>query len=177
MQIDKTIAGWLRPLRGLPCWNAQRGYGSFLTMEFGAPRLDIRGPTPKRHRHVFVKGAYHLWIQMCDWTIEANGTELANSESSDEVIDKAMRQVDSRYLERLRLDARNKSAALTFESGVTIAMQAFDDWEPDLDWDIWLLFGPDHIIAYDLSGALSYNNREGDERKRHLTFDECDIVL
>jgi hypothetical protein len=37
----------LRRLFGKPCWQAQKGYASFLTFDFGTPRLEIREPLKK----------------------------------------------------------------------------------------------------------------------------------
>jgi hypothetical protein len=35
------LADAFDPVRGLPSWDVRRGHGSFLTLEFGPPRLEI----------------------------------------------------------------------------------------------------------------------------------------
>lgn len=43
------VAAAFRPLYGLPCWNVRPGQGSFLTLEFGTPHLEIIEPREARH--------------------------------------------------------------------------------------------------------------------------------
>lgn len=44
--IDETdpVGSVFAPLIGLPAWNVQKGQGSFLTFDFGAPHLSITEP-------------------------------------------------------------------------------------------------------------------------------------
>ena len=39
-QFDRSFA----KLLGLPCWGVKRGWGSFLTLEFGEPHLEVVEP-------------------------------------------------------------------------------------------------------------------------------------
>ena len=67
-----------RPIYGLPCWNVWYGWGSFISMEFGEPRLENREPqcrpnlSPRLRRHrarrlVTVRGEWRLSIHSCRW--------------------------------------------------------------------------------------------------------------
>jgi hypothetical protein len=44
MQIAPIFHRVFREIYGKPCWNVRPGYGSFLTLEFGKPHLDVREP-------------------------------------------------------------------------------------------------------------------------------------
>src|ERR1700676_478999 len=80
------------PLIGLPAWFIQRGHGSFLTLEFGAPHLEIREPKVVRpdmdervaallrRRQVSLGGEWHLWIYCCHWRVLSGSEEIAWSE-------------------------------------------------------------------------------------------------
>src|SRR5436305_1318277 len=86
------------PLIGLPAWFVHQGYGSFLTLEFGAPHLRVREPRAARgnvsekvkklflKRRVSVKGEWHLWIYCCQWRVSDDGQEIAWSDSPDRKI-------------------------------------------------------------------------------------------
>jgi hypothetical protein len=39
-QIERVV----RRLYGKPCWGVKPGFGSFLTLEFGKPNLEVREP-------------------------------------------------------------------------------------------------------------------------------------
>ena len=41
-----AVEAAFQPVLGLPCWGVQCGYGSFLTLEFGQPRLEVVEPRP-----------------------------------------------------------------------------------------------------------------------------------
>ena len=61
-------------LYGMPCWGVKPGQGSFLTMEFGQPHLEIRDPRETLHtrsvklkqayakRKVILHGEWFLWV-------------------------------------------------------------------------------------------------------------------
>ena len=81
MKREDLIRLTFEHVYGLPCWNAKSGWGSFLTMEFGLPHLEIREPSPPKpdwslrtrrsqaRRLVVVHGEWHLWIYCCEWKV------------------------------------------------------------------------------------------------------------
>ena len=97
-QIERSFA----PLIGMPCWGVSRGYGSFLTLEFGAPKLIVREPreptrkvSPRVQREfarrlVSVHGRWHLWIYCCEWYLRDSG-KLVGDWTTPRRIDRAAR--------------------------------------------------------------------------------------
>jgi hypothetical protein len=45
MLIAPIFHKLFREIYAKPCWNVKPGYGSFFTLEFGRPHLDVREPT------------------------------------------------------------------------------------------------------------------------------------
>jgi hypothetical protein len=73
--MDPVVESF-RPLLGLPSWLVKRGYGSFITLEFGQPQIregryvaregylpDI--PIGVELRPTSVCSDWHLWIYSC----------------------------------------------------------------------------------------------------------------
>lgn len=56
----KEIASILKNIIGKPCWNVKKGYGSFITFEFGEPKLNCyevkRRQDNLPERHIYVRG-------------------------------------------------------------------------------------------------------------------------
>jgi hypothetical protein len=139
------------PLRGLPAWNVRRGYGSFLTLEFGAPQLVIREPRVastrssakvrklRARRLVNVTGDWHLWIYCCNWRIDTGGKTLAVSEASNQRIDKAAKELNGQRLIDVFVDPATGASAFTFDLGATLRTWP---WEPDGDgpYEQWMLY-------------------------------------
>src|ERR1700730_15266743 len=48
MESDAIFDRIFKMLYGKPCWNVKPGYGSFLTLEFGKPHLQIHEPRKPR---------------------------------------------------------------------------------------------------------------------------------
>src|SRR5688572_1134950 len=94
-------------LGGERCWGVKRGYGSFLTLEFGSAHLVIREPRAPdgdvsrsirelfARRLVRARGRWHLWIYCCDWRVSSNGAVVGDSTSARR-IDRAARGLTAR---------------------------------------------------------------------------------
>lgn len=105
-QVEQSF----RALYGQPCWPAKRGYGGFLTFEFGEPHLEVDEPrlsryvfSPKRQekvlqRLVTVHGDWHLWVYCCDWSIAYHGRQLARFGSRPQRVDHALTLLDGQAL-------------------------------------------------------------------------------
>lgn len=158
------------PLYGHPCWNAKSGYGSFLTMEFGEPHLVIREPrvagpeTSDRRRrdlarrHVYLRGAWHLWIYCSEWHVYTGDTLIGDSDlegSTKERIDLAAAELDGQVLTRVTLDPHRGSSVFYFDLGSRLETRPY---EPDTKQ--WYLYQPDgNVLTYRSDGY--YNQSPG----------------
>ncbi len=142
--LPRQIAAAYGPILGCPAWQVKKGHGSFLTLEFGEPRLEIREPREDRHfrnRNVTICGDWHLWIYCCNWAIAQNGKHLAHSESDDEAIAKATAQLDGQCLKRLWMEPGTVVTHFEFDLGAVLKTFPYDD-DDDEPNEQWMLFEP-----------------------------------
>lgn len=142
--IPRQIASAFAPILGRPAWQVKQGHGSFLTLEFGEPRLEIEEPKERRgrrYRIVTICGDWHLWIYCCDWEIIQDGVRFAHSESDDQTIERATNQLDGQCLEKLWIEPRTVATHFEFDLGGILSTFPYedDDDEPD---EQWMLFEP-----------------------------------
>lgn len=147
---------------GLPTWQVRKGVGSFLTLEFGAPHLRIREPYSSRsespaarrlaaRRQVTVSGQWHLWIYMCNWTISANGLQLADNEASNAAIDRAIRYIDGQKLESVEVMRKDMKTVFQFDLGGNLATWPYADEEVQSDAQ-WILYDHGAKMTRSLNG-------------------------
>lgn len=80
---------------GETAWAASRGFGSFMTVNFGPP-----DPT----HNTF--GLWHLWVQGAYWEIIANHTEvLVDQSDQDETQDQVLSKLNGRRFITIHLTA------------------------------------------------------------------------
>jgi hypothetical protein len=163
-QIDRTVAA----LRGKPAWGVKKGYASFLTLEFGEPRLIVREPIRSsiahsarvrrslERRHVYVKGQCHLWIYMCDWKVTSGGRLIGDS-TSGRRISRAAQFIDGQALTDIILPPRGARTRFVFDLGGVLETRPFDRGSEQ-----WLLFEPSgHVLTFRVDRQYSY----GDAKK------------
>lgn len=166
-----AIEARFQPLRGLPCWNAKSGYGSFLTLEFGEPYLDIREPreasstASKRvqralaRRLVVVHGEWHLWIYCCQWNVYTGKKLVGHSaldSSSKRPIGRAARELDGQKLMHVEVDPSRGASVFSFDLGSRLETQPYD-----ADSEQWMFYQPDGmVLSYRADGA--YSHQPGD---------------
>lgn len=136
-------------LYGKPCWGVKQGHGSFLTMEFGNPHLEIREPiavsaeASKKVRAVlakqgaYIKGDWHLWIYCCAWEVLFNDKQLAHSESSDGRIMRAANFLNGQKLVRFSIVPRGTRCVFEFDLGGILKT-----WPFSKAHEQWLLYEP-----------------------------------
>jgi hypothetical protein len=134
-------------LLGLPCWGVKRGFGTFMTLEFGDPQLHILEPitatsasaTVRRRlarRRVVVHGAWHLWIYCCDWRVGSGGRRVGDS-SSPRRIDAAARVLDGQKLLGITLRPRGARTRFIFDLGAVLETRPYDRKSEQ-----WMLYTP-----------------------------------
>ena len=93
-----------------------QGIGSFVTLEFGDPGVEISEPRLRRwlpregepemfmERSVHVHGEWHLWIYCCLWSLSIEGRELAHCESDYITIARALGVLNRQALATVEAD-------------------------------------------------------------------------
>ena len=150
-----TVAEAFEPVYGTPSWSVKRGIGSCVTFEFGPPSLEIDDVREKTahvggeamrvpHRMAHVRGAWHLWIYWCDWSLFWNDREIANSDSEDLVIDRALHVLNGQSLTKVSVGSGDGTSTFSFDLSCTLTTwptQPDDDAVGD-DQAEWMLFQP-----------------------------------
>jgi hypothetical protein len=140
------------PIYGKPSWQVQQGYGSFITMEFGEPRLEIDGPNDRPfvfsardrpripQRLATVTGDWHLWIFCCDWVLRWQDRRLAHNESSDKKMAHAFRLLNGQALVDVEVSPRGGRSLFRFDLGC--ALRTKPSRSGDTDFEQWYLREP-----------------------------------
>jgi hypothetical protein len=124
---------------GLPAWDVKQGHGSFLTFEFGEPKLKIserRSKDGGLRRSAYVRGEWHLWIYCCHWRALQHGAQLAWSEDTREVIDRAAATLNGQKLKAVTVDPAEGRSTFTFDLGGSIETWPYGDDPADEQWII-----------------------------------------
>jgi hypothetical protein len=147
------IATGLEALFGLPSWKVERGYGSFVTIEFGEPHVEISEvglmpveiegvPERALGRRSAVHGDWHLWIYQCEWSLTLKDIQLAHSESNAVTMNRALHVLNGQCLAGLQIDSRDGSSVFSFDLGCVLTVIPDDASEGDEPDELWLLFEP-----------------------------------
>jgi len=158
--IPRQIASAFAPIFGRPAWQVKQGHGSFLTLEFGEPRLEIDEPKERRgrrYRIVTIRGDWHLWIYCCSWDIFQDGKRLAHSASDDQTIEKATNQLNGQRLEKLWIEPGTVATRFEFDLGGILSTFTYenDDDEPNKQW---MLFEPSgNVVSIRSDNRFSRN--------------------
>jgi hypothetical protein len=179
-----------KPIIGKPCWQVQQGYGSFLTFEFGEPRLRIQEPRQaskqaseklrKRwaRRNFYIRGDWHLWIYICDWRIFLNNEELANDSSARKTIKNALLEIDGQALISITI---KKSYVCIFEFDLGGRLEITPNYEDyEKDSDLWLLYKPSgYVFTLRADGKHNYAPGDGSVEKawKALNISKSKVVV
>lgn len=170
-----TIEELFRPMLGIPCWQVKRGYGSFLTFEFGDPSLVIREPREApdaslrvsenlTRRLVTVRGQWHLWIYCCNWHIRQHGVDFAHDESDDDSIAAACQELDGQVLTEVVIGPNAGWTQFCFDLGGELTTRPYNRETKEH----WMLYGPDsYVFTYRSDGVVSFGpaNQTPDEQQ------------
>jgi hypothetical protein len=133
---------------GKPCWNVKPGHGSFLTLEFGKPHLEVREPivagkgaTRKvrmvlARRNVFVHGEWHLRVADCAWEVLSNGRHVGNG-STKPSMRRAATFLDGQKLIRFSFISQGVGCIFEFDLGASLRTLPYDR-----KGEQWVLFTP-----------------------------------
>ena len=163
-----------KPILGKPCWQVKQGYGSFLTFEFGEPRLHIQEPRkPSKQaseklrkrwarRSIFIHGDWHLWVYSCDWKIFLKNKEIANDTSTRKVIKNALMELDGQALVSVTI---KKSYVSIFEFDLGGRLELIPNHKDFEGTDeLWLFYEPSGNV-FTLRADGKYCRNPGDGSK------------
>ncbi|MFB7949246.1 hypothetical protein ACFC6L_30520 [Kitasatospora phosalacinea] len=120
----------IAPLLGLPAWRVERGWGSFVDVQFGDPLPPDRDGT--------VRGRWHLWVMMAAWRLESTDHVLAGSE--DTHLQQALDHLEGRPLTDVLITPGTLATTFEFD---TLRLRTFPLHRADPDgheYDHWLLW-------------------------------------
>jgi hypothetical protein len=159
VQIEKVV----RRLYGKPCWGVNPGVGSFLTLEFGKPNLEVREPIVASkgasarareklaRREVQVHGEWHLWIYCCNWEVLSGSKRIGDSSTKSKVR-RAAEFLNGQKLTGFSISPREVSCVFEFDLGASLKTQPYDK-----EGEQWLLYGPPHkILTVRADGCCKY---------------------
>jgi hypothetical protein len=158
-QIEKVFERIL----GKPCWDVKPGHGSFLTLEFGSPHLEVREPIAARkgastkvrehlaRRQVDPRGEWHLWIMYCDWEVHCKGKSVGDS-STKVRTRRAADFLNGQKLIRFSFLPNKAQSVFAFDLGATLKTLPYDK-----DSEQWWLFEPSNmVLAVRADGRYKY---------------------
>jgi hypothetical protein len=137
MQIVPIFHRIFRELYGEPCWNVRPGYGSFLTLEFGKPHLQVLEPTvaskdaPRKvrrllaRRNIFVQGEWYLRIASCAWEVLSEGKHVGNG-STKLSMRRAAGLLDGQKLIQFSFLPEKRWSVFEFDLGATLRTVPYD---------------------------------------------------
>ena len=156
------------PMIGRHAWSVSRTHGTFLTLEFGAPHLEVREPvvassdslpTVKRllaRRRVFVVGDWHFWVKYGHWEIRTANHLVRSEEAHVAQIEEAVQELDGQILLSVAPGAAPNSCVLKFDLGGSLYIWPSTDVGDD-QWSIYPFNG--NIISYQMNGSISEHSR------------------
>ena len=172
------IREYFGPLRALPCWHVTAEYGSWLSLRFGRPRLDVREGNPKarsarlKRRRVFVEGDFLLWVEMGAWDLVENGKRRFHSEQTRDSLRRAAGCLESQKLVRVELSTTPTKTVFTFDFGSQLRIRPTEDAEPDEA--LWHLYSRKRCLSMLANGTLEHgllaNRRPGRATAAALTY-------
>ena len=140
---------------GLPAWNVKQGRGSFLTFEFGEPKLEIKAQHSREkgiRRSAHVHGRWHLWIYCCHWRVLQHGTQLARSEDVSNVIGRATAKLNGQKLIDASVAPNEGRSTFTFDLGGSIETWPYEDDPTD---EQWLILSDAEALGFRGNGTYS----------------------
>jgi hypothetical protein len=175
----KTI---FKDLQEHPGWHICRGYGSFITFNFGKPRLKENGVLkrpgegrlPRRTRMVSVRGDWHLWIYCCKWAIWQDEKHAASSNSSNDKIDCACAFLDGQKIRGIAVYPKTAETLFSFDLGGAMLTWPIDDEIIEQ----WSLRCPNEkILKFRSDGTFGYSDVHSSANNETFVPTNAKIVI
>jgi hypothetical protein len=168
MPIDPVFEDVFGKIYGQPCWRVSPGHGSFLTLEFGEPHLEVSEPEPANpkysakmnrslaSRRVFIHGDWHLWIYCCDWKVTDRG-KFVGKNTSPASYERAAGFLDGQKLLRVEILARPCRSVFEFDLGARLETRPYDRHSEQ-----WMFFdrAAHKVLTLRADGFYSYHRSD-----------------
>ena len=157
------------PLVGQLVRSVRRGYGTFLTLEFGSPHLVVREPivaspeAPPRvrkrlaRRRVTVAGDWHLWVQYAQWKIQTENYSTASEDADAALIEGALEELDGQRLTSSSEGPEPHSCILRFDLNASLHIRPSSETDDD-QWSIYEANG--RIASCSNRGEITWEDRQ-----------------
>ena len=135
----------LKPIFGMKTVACAFRLGSFLTFDFGEK--------VRRDNHLF--GAWHLWIQYCDWQLAKGERIIVESESARHLMQNAVRNLEKYPLTDVVTQTEPEKWIFLFGTDLRLVCTPYAS--QDTDEDIWTLFSLGSILMSVSIIGLNYS--------------------
>lgn len=125
---EEVVALGFSQVVGLRAWSPAVGVGSFLTLEFGSPRVTSAGVT---------QGSFHLWIYGASWLIRQRGDLLTTSEDNHAVMLAGAQAMKDAVMRGFEFDPDVMTLTLRFDPDLDLVITPLGDAEME-EWFLYL---------------------------------------
>lgn len=137
---------------GLTAWGVKQGHGSFLTFEFGPPKLEINVQISRSRRFAYVRGQWHLWIYCCHWKIVQGGEQLAWSEDDEKTIGRATAMLNGQNLIAVNVGSDDGRSAFRFDLGGYLETWPYGG---DATEEQWMIYNETDVFSLNTAGLFA----------------------
>lgn len=170
----KSLAKYVEPLYGQPCWGIDYRRQTNLSMNFGAPALQVRepyttnSPSPTvqqlaSRRLVTIRGEWWLWLWCCYWRLTLKQRILATGSSAQKKIDNAISHLAGQKLISTSVDPKSGFTRFEFDLGCELQCRRFDRESDD---ELWLLYRPRGYVL-SVNGNGTYCHQRASDSVEH----------
>nr|NUR37131.1 hypothetical protein [Sphingomonas sp.] len=140
---------------GQPVWGAEQGYGSFLSLQFGSPKLIVKewqSASRGQQRRAYVQGDWTVWIYCCEWRFLMQGSQIAWSEDSRDDIARATGILNGQKLIAIQTSRTDGRSTLRFDLGGLLETWPVGD---DSTEEQWFIYSSDEVFGFRADGHFS----------------------
>lgn len=137
--VPRPLETFINPMLDLPAWGVRQGHGSFLTFDFGEPKLEVTERLSAEkglRRSAFVRGEWHLWIYCCHWMVLEDGEQLASSEDGETLIARATATLNGQKLLGISVEPNGARSTFTFDLGGSLETRPYGGDPLEEQWMI-----------------------------------------
>jgi hypothetical protein len=137
---------------GLRAWAPSVGVGSFLTIEFGNPRISSTGTS---------QGEFHLWVYGASWEIRERTRTIASSSDDHAAMVAGAQVLDGAPVRSFEFNRERMTLSLRFDPSVELAVTPLGDLEME-EWFLYLDDGT--VITVGPGETVTHESASGFQR-------------